>query len=140
MAYYRSDQALINVSVSGTNLNAKEAWDVFEGGEKKSAGLKIFPGGMAEQEELGGTPERETIKVQRKWADPLIAVFKELDAAVGSGEATVSVTTLNSSGKPIEDTVTYTGVLLEVARPKYKAGPATESLLEVTIGPNGAIT
>lgn len=138
MARYRSDQALIHVSVAGVGLDA-EPWDLFEGGEKKTAGLKVWPGGMKDQEELGGTPEREPIKVARKWDDILINAFKALDDAASNTPAEVSVTTLNAQKLPTGPTTTYSGVLLDVKRPTYKSGPAEESVLELTIGPHGGI-
>jgi len=138
MAYYRSDQALVHVAVQGVKLD-NEPWDVFEGGERKSAGLKVYPGGMREQVELGGTPEREPVKVQRKWSDALIGVFKELDAVVGEAPAEVSITTLNDAKQPVGSPIVYKGILLGVTRPHYKAGPSEEILLELTIGTHGAL-
>ncbi len=136
--YYRSDQALIHCTFPGVWENS-EPWGLFEGGEKKSAGLKIFPGGMAEQVELGGTPEREPIKLARKWSDVLIGVFKTLDAIVGEGEAVVSVQPLNKSKVPVGELLTFNCILLELKRPMYKAGPSEVSELELTLGPQGAL-
>ncbi len=138
MATYRSDQALIHATFPGVWENT-EPWDLFEGGEKKSAGLKIFPGGMAEMVELGGTPEREPIKIARKWSDVLIGVFKKLDAIVGNGEAVVTVQPLNNAKATTGEIITYNCLVLEVKRPMYKAGPSEVSELEISLGPQGAL-
>lgn len=135
---YRSDQFLIHPVFAGIVID-NEPWDLFEGGENKSAGLKVWPGGMQDQVELGGTPEREPIKLARKWADPLIVAYKQLEGIVGNGPVSVSVTTLNAQKIPLNDTTTYSGIVLEVHRPNYKSGPSEQAMLEITIGPDGPI-
>ena len=132
---YRSDTALIIVSVVGVTIDT-ESWDLFEGGEKKTDGLKVWSGGMKDGQELGGTPTREPIKVSRKWSDVLIGAFAALDAAAGNGEMEVSVQTLNASKVPVGTPVTYSGILLEVGRPMAKAGPSEEIMLMLTMGSN----
>lgn len=138
MPTYRSDQFLIHVNVEGITID-NEPWELFEGGEKKAQSLKQFPGGMADQVELGNTPEREQIKLARKWSDVLINAFKALDNASGHTPMEVSVTTLGANKKPTGNTDTYTGILLETKRPTYKAGPAEVAMLELTMGPHGPI-
>ncbi len=136
--YYRSDTALIVINVENITVDT-EPWDIFEGGEKKSAGLKVFPGGMAEQIELGGTPEREAIKVSRKWSDVLVNAFAKLDEGAGNAHMEVSVTNLNALKVPTGPTTTWSGILLECKQPNRKAGPSEEIYLELTMGPHGPI-
>jgi hypothetical protein len=139
MAIYRSDQALVVVNFFTVVID-NEPWDLFDNGEDlKTAGLKVYPGGMKDAVELGGTPEPEPIKVARKWCDPLIAAYKPLRALVGNGPAEVSITTKNAARQNIGETDTYTGIVLGVKRATYKAGPSEEIMLEVTIGPHGGV-
>lgn len=135
---YRSDQALIHPNFFSVVID-DEPWDLFEGDELKTAGLKVYPGGMKDAIELGGTPEPEPIKIARKWSDPLIAIYKPLRALVGNGPAEVSVTTLNAVKQPTGETDTYAGIVLAVKRPMYKAGPSEEIMLEVTIGTHAGV-
>lgn len=136
---YRSDQALVLPNFFTVVID-DEPWDLFENGDDlKTAGLKVYPGGMGDAVELGGTPEPEAIKIARKWCDPLIVAYKPLRALVGNGPAEVSVTTLNASKQPVGETDTYAGKILGVKRAIYKAGPSEEVMLEVTIGPHGGV-
>jgi len=136
--YYRSDQALVHLHVAGLSL-PDVPWDKLEGADKKTESLPIWPGGSPDQVELGGIPKREPAKLSVKWSDSLIAVWKALDAIGGRGVATVIYSILDANYVPTGQGVTYTGLVLDVARPNYEAGKAEEALLVVNIGTNGPI-
>lgn len=137
--FFRSDQFYLTLTVEGLALPT-DSWDVFSGGEKKTAGLKIFTGGMTDQEELGGTPEREPIKLSRKWSDVLVKAYKALDNATGYTPCEVSVWALDNTKKRVGEPDTYNGMLGEVKRPDQKAGPSEVAELSVTVLPNGSVS
>jgi hypothetical protein len=135
---YTSSQALIAVSFVGLTIDNKP-WELWEDGEKKAEGLKVWPGGMVDGEELGSTPTREPLKLGRKWDDMLIAAYKSLDAICGFGEMEASRTTLNAAKQPVGAPITLSGRVLEVGQVMYKSGPSEELMLMVTMGPNVAL-
>lgn len=139
MPYYRSDQALVTVAVKGAKLD-NEPWDIFEGADITTQELKVFPGGMKPQVQLGGQPERAPAVIQRKWSTVLAGVKKELDSVAGFGVTEIQVTPLNVKGHAESHLrETYSGVLTNVERPKYKAGPSEEIYLKITVGLNGPV-
>lgn len=142
MPYYRSDQALVTVAVKGVKLD-QEPWDMFEGAELTTQELKVFPGGMKPQVQLGGQAERSPAVVQRKWSNVLAGITKALEGVCGDnirGVTEIQVTPLNAKGEAqSSQRATFTGVLTGVERPKYKAGPSEEILLKLTVGLNGPV-
>lgn len=135
MALYTSSQALIAVSFVGITIDNKP-WELWEDGQKKSEGLKVWPGGMEDGVELGSTPTRENLKLGRKWDDTLIAAYKAIDAIVGFGEMEASRTTLNATKQTVGAPITLSGRVLEVGQVLYKSGPSEELMLMVTMGAN----
>ena len=136
--YYKSNQALIHVSVTGVSLD-KESWDMLEGSDPVADSNPAFPGGMADQVELGGLPKWSTGTVERLWSETLAAAYKELTGAAGSAPIEVSYVQLGANKAGTGTVFTYTGVLLGVERPKYKANESTEAYLKLTFGPNGKV-
>lgn len=137
--YFRSDQAVIHVTVAGVNLDS-ESWDVMEAGDIKADSLAVFPGGMAPQVELGGLPKRGELTVSRLWSDILIAQFKALDAVAGFAAVTASYAVLKPNRETTSNPpITYRGVLLSVERPNYKSSTAEEALLKLTVGLHGQL-
>jgi len=138
--YYRSDQGRIQVSVTGVPLD-NVSWDVMQGGDNVAPSTNYLPGGMQPPVELGGMPRRNPMTVERLWSDALIQVYKQLDSGAGRLATTASYTVLDASGNPVPgSTITYTGVLLEAARPDYDSSSNSEAKLRLTIGLNGPIT
>lgn len=139
MPAYRSDQHLVHLSVTGVPLDNIQ-WDSFDGGDNVANDVSYPPGGMLPVVNLGGTPTRSDITLTRAWSDPLVAVYKKLDASVGRAPATIPVTTLDANGSPTGATVTYSGVVKSVARPGYDHKGSETAMLQVVIGSNTSIT
>lgn len=137
MTLLRSDQALVTVRVEGVALDS-EPWQAFEDGNVKVQGLKIFPGGQKPMINLGGVPDRDDAKVARTWSIELAGLKKQLDAVAGEAAMEIYVTPL-IKGVPTGTTETYSGVLGNVERAKYKSGPATEEFLTLTLMPHGTV-
>lgn len=136
--FYRSDQALVTVTCEMVTLD-KAAWELFEGGEQATPGLKVWPGGMRPMLNLGGVPERADIKVARLWSPYVTSVKKKLDRVVGMSRMGVNITPLIGANHPEGETETFTGMLLGVERAKYKSGPAEEVYMTITVGPYGPV-
>lgn len=137
--YFRTDQARIQVNVTGVPLD-NVSWDVMQGGDNVAPSTNYPPGGMQPSVELGGIPKRNPLTVERIWSDTLISAYKALDAGAGKLPVTASYTVLDHNGTPVAgSTITYTGVLLEAARPDYDSSSSGEAKLKLTIGLNGPI-
>lgn len=136
---YRSDQARIQVSVAGVQLD-NLSWDKMDGGDNVAPSTSHLPGGMQPQVELGGFPRRSTMTVERAWSDMLIGAYKQLDNGSGRLRATVTYTVLDANANPVpSSTLTYTGVLLETRRPGYDSSSNSAAMLQLTIGLDGPI-
>lgn len=134
----RSDQALILVKVEGVSID-KLPWSMFEGAEGNVEGDPVLPGGMSPQVAVGGVPKLSDITVERDWSDALAAVYKKLMAARGSAVAEVSWAILKRNKVPTGDVFSYSGVLIGVNRPNYKAGSSDGAMLKLVIQTNGEI-
>jgi len=137
--YYRTDMARIQVSVQGITLD-NVSWDVMQGGDNVAPSTNYPPGGMQPSVELGGVPKRNQMTVERIWSDTLIAAYKAMDAGAGRLPTTISYTVLDGHGNPVPgSTISYTGILLEAARPDYDSSSSAEAKLKITVGLNGPI-
>lgn len=140
MAYYRTDQSRIQVSVAGITLDSV-SWDKLDGGDNVAPSTQHLPGGMQPPVELGGVPKRNPLTIERAWSDTLIAAYKALDNGAGKLPVTASYTVLDANGNPVPGaTITYTGVLLETARPGYDSSSNSEAMLKLTVGLNGPVS
>ena len=138
MAYYRSDQGRIQVSVTGVTLDSI-SWDYASGGDPSVDAQHYSPGGMQPQVSLSGIATRADLTVRRAWSDVLIAQYLKLDNAVGS-TAKVTYTPLRNSSTSAGTPVTFTGILKEVKRPDYDSGSSTVVNLELTISLNQSVS
>lgn len=137
--FYRSDQAVINLTVSGITLDTA-SWDSMEGGEPVAESVDVYPGGMAPQVALGGLPKWSELTIERLWSDVLIAQFKALSSVAGFAPITASYVVLEANKTPSGTTITYTGVLKSVMRPGYKASESKEAFLQVKCDVNGQVS
>lgn len=133
--YYRTDNARIQVSVTGIVLDSV-SWDMMDGGEIVAETTNYNPGGMEPAVELGGLSKRSDMTVERIWSDALIAVYKQLDNACGETAGSIGYTVLAKGVTVPGSAVTYTGVLKGVARPGYNSSSSAEAKLVLTFGLN----
>jgi hypothetical protein len=139
MPEYRSDQALIQVSVAGI-LSDTVAWDSFSGGDTGGTTTNRQPGGMGSAYAMGGPQTRNPITLGRIWSDVLFNVYKQLDQATNRARVTVKVTTLDANGRTTGPTTTYSGVLATVTRPEYDSSSSGEGRLQITVDSDFAIS
>jgi hypothetical protein len=137
---YRSDQALITVTITPSIGLDLGSWDVFEGGDNTVDDLTVLPGGMAPQVALGGIPKRSPVTVKRLWSSALIPIFKALDAQAGQAAVTVGYTVLSTSKEPAYPAVSYTGILGTVTRPNYDAMKSEAAYLQISVALNGELS
>lgn len=138
MARFRSDQARIQLSVQGVQIDSA-SWDTFDGGDIAPDSQVHYPGGMQDGVSLGGLRKREPITLTRNWDSKLIGSFIALDGAAGSTPCKVSVTTLDNTKSPVGKPLVWTGTLDKVASPKRDSTDPKPAMLTVTITPNVAM-
>jgi len=136
---YRTDQASIGVTVAGITL-PEGSWDVLEGAENMVEGVSVLPGGMAPQRALGGIPKRGPATVKRLWSEPLVIIFKQLDALAGYGDIIITYTVLNRNKTATIFTETYTGVMGTVSRPNYEAKTSEPAYLTIEAELDGELS
>ncbi len=139
MPYYRSDQARIDVTVTGAANLDKLPWDMMEGGDPVAEEVQVFPGGMQPHVSVGGLAKWSPVVVERAWSEVLAIAYAELANGVGQAPATVAYTLLGSGKLPVGPSWTYVGVLIGAERPKYKATESVEAFLKLTVAINGAV-
>jgi hypothetical protein len=136
---YRTDQASIGVTVAGIAL-PEGSWDVLEGAENTVEGVTALPGGMGPQRAMGGIPKRGPATVKKLWSEPLVLVFKQLDALAGQGGITIIYTVMNANKTATVFTETYTGVMGTVERPNYDAKTAEPAYLTIHADLDGELS
>ena len=142
MPYIRSDQAQINVELTGANatvIDPSIAWSGLEGGDNTPETAQAFPGGMKPLVALGGFPKPTPLTVTRPWDEALIVPYKKMWALAGQAEVKVTYRALNANKEPFGEPVSYTGILGTVTRPGYKAGTSEEAKLQLTVDLHGEI-
>lgn len=122
MPLVREDQAVIHAAVAGVNPPAvPSGWSSLDGGDVQANNVKVWPGGMLHQQDLGGPATRSDITIKRPYSDSLHQYLVQWENVVGRAAMWVSYTLKDANGNPLSGTVTYTGKLKQVIRPNYDA-------------------
>lgn len=133
----REDQWAIHVDVDGVSLPTKP-WSSMEGGDIEAKGTKTRPGGMADEETLGGPQSRTDATVMIQYSnDVLHPLVPKLQQACGSRATSISYTPLDGDGNPNGETHTITGKLDTVHEPKKDSNsPSNAAFLSLIISCN----
>lgn len=138
--YFRTDQTLIHVGITGVTLSNEIVWEMMEGGDPVAEETVVFPGGMGDQVALGGLPKWSPLVIEGLWSETFMARYRELTEAVGSATTEAHFIQLGANKVPIPGgTISYTGVLTGAERPKYKSSESTDAYLKLTMGVNGKV-
>jgi hypothetical protein len=132
MSGSRVDQERIKVVVGGIDLGI---FQTFAGGSVSSDDTKNRPGGMGDEESLGGPKSRDAFTLSRVLdLESDLPLFKTLDAMCGSARVTASRQKLRKDKSPIGDPIVYTGTLMKVSPPDSdsNASDRAEFTLEVS--------
>jgi hypothetical protein len=134
----RQDQERVTVNVAGRDLGV---WDTFSGGEADSDDTKHRPGGMGEEEALGGFRTRENFTVTRLYRlerDHGLAKF--LDDQVSRGRVVATRTMLDRDRVPIGEPITFTGILKTFTHPEHDSNSSDKKMVSLEVTPDGPIS
>lgn len=135
----REDQAVIHASVNGVNPPFSTAgWSALEWGDVEANNVKVFPGGMLQQQDLGGVQTRADATVTRPFSDTLHPYLSQWENVVGTATMRITYTPKDANGNPNGAPVTITGRLKKVTRPKYDANGNAAAMLGLVMSCNVA--
>lgn len=142
IAFYRSDQGKIYLSVAGVSSLDNKSWDKFEGGDLTPDSPGPYnPGNMKPSLAVGGLRKRSNATIQRAWSESLMGAYFDLDLAAGQAAFTCSYTPVKADGVTATGlTIVYTGILLTVTRPNYDSTSSAVVLLQCELECDEAIT
>ena len=124
MPKLREDQAVVHAAVTGVNTPASlalEGWSSLDGGDPEANNVKVFPGNMLPQQDLGGVVTWSDITITRPYSDVVHPYYGQWANVTGRASMWVSYTPKDANGNPTGGTITYQGVLKAVRRPGYNA-------------------
>ena len=124
MPKFREDQAVVHALVNGVNTPASwllEGWSSFSGGDPDANNVKVFPGNMLNQEDLGGVVTWSDITIERPYSDSVHLYVVQWANVCGRADMWASYTPKDANGNPLGGTFTYKGKLKSVKRPQYSA-------------------
>lgn len=144
MPKLRADQAAIYVAVydqTGTNVLDTNVWATIEGGDMTATDTKTRPGGMGDEESLGGPRSRSNATLTRQYTnDVLHPLVPKLEALCGAGAAAISWKPLDADGNPDGDTHGISGILIDVQTTKRDANTSEAMFLTLVFSCNAAPT
>jgi hypothetical protein len=145
MPKLREDQAAIHVQVydptTGNPILDSVVWASMDGGDIEATDTKTRPGGMGDEENLGGPRTRSDCTVERQYTnDVLHPLIPALERATGGGAGKISWTPLDGDGNPNGQTESITGILKGVKKPKWDANASNTAFLVLTFGCNATPT
>lgn len=138
MAGSRVDQERIKVTVGGIDLGI---FQTFSGGSVKSDDTKNRPGGMGEEESLGGPKTRDTFTVGRvEDLERDVPLLKPLENMVGAAAVIAVRQKLRKDRSPIGDPTTYTGTLMGVTRADGDSNSSDRAEFSLEVSADEAIS
>jgi hypothetical protein len=107
------------ITLTVNSIQIPGDWKTFSGGGLSTESTFNNPGGMAEQEALGGIPTRENVSIGREynWVrdDSLVGPGGFLDeAAKNDADTVVTVQRLNRLKQPVGRAKMYAGKIVQV--------------------------
>lgn len=137
MALLREDQAVIHANVTGVNPPFSAAgWSALDWGDVEANNVKVFPGGMTLQQDLGAPATRGDATVTRPLTDALHPYITQWENAVGAATMRITYTPKDANGNPNGAPVTITGRLKKVTRPKYDANGTAAAMIGLVMSCN----
>lgn len=132
------NQFLTTISRAGKDYGK---WDSFTGGKGTTSTVRYREGGEAEKKPVGGTKDRETITVGRRYKfERDHPIFKELDRLRGLDGWVLLRHPLDADMNVIGDPIPYSAVLEAVDAPESDSNADSDLAmisLEFSAGPIG---
>lgn len=136
----RQERVTVTIVGLGMTLNL-DVFDTFSGGAKKGEQVKHRPGGMGDQEAVGGNSARDDFTVSRRFRlERDLPNEKALDALVNIGKVTASRQRLNPDKSPNGETLTYTGILSGFVLPDHDSDAAEKAMFMLEVSADEAIS
>lgn len=133
----RKDQAHVTVKIDGRELGT---FDTFSGGETTGSNTKYRPGGMGQEEALGGPPSVGDITLTRSYRrDRDSDLYKWLNARVGAAACVVKKHPLDADKNPFGSADVYTGLLTGATPPEHDSTSADAAMLAIVITPDETV-
>ena len=134
----RQDQERVEVSIDGEDYGV---FDSFSGGGADSEDTKHRPGGMGDEESLGGPRTRDNFTVSRLYKlERDHGQAKKLDAKVGSGKVVAKRIMLDRQKNPVGEPITFTGTLKAFTHPEHDSTSADKKMVELEVTADGPIS
>lgn len=134
----RKDMERIEVSIDNIDLGV---FDTFSGGARDSDDTKHRPGGMGEEESLGGPATRSNFTVGRLYRlERDHGQAKILDAKVGTGTVVAKRIKLTRAKVPYGDPITFTGTLKTYNHPEADSDSSDASMVTLEVTADGPIS
>lgn len=126
---------LVTVTADGDPAGT---FDSFEGGDGDSEETRYAPGGMGDEESLGGRQTRENFTVGRRYRPERDAtLFRRLDSRRGSAVITASRQALDRDKNPVGTPDVFRGVLKKVTGPKHDSMGNDVAKFTLEVAPDG---
>lgn len=143
--YIREDQALITVTIDGTQVFDK--WATYSGGELVAASQKTRPGGMGSQVSVGGPASRSDITCTIQATDIRIPFYKsQIEDKVGWAQVSCNIQYLDTQGNALQvpngnpkggkTNMTRTGTLKHAQTPNGDANAEAVGFITIMIDCN----
>lgn len=136
MALKREDQFMLQATVTGVALPSVFSWSEMDDGSVEAQDSKVWPGGMLNQQNLGGPATRADVTVMRPYSTALAPYIVQLENVVGRAAMQCSYTPLDANGNPDGPTMTITGILKKVTPPARNANNQSAAYLTLVMGAN----
>ena len=131
----RQDTFVVRLTVNGADFGV---WDKKTGGELDSEATIYFPGGMRQQQDLGGRKNAGNVTLQRLYdrIDDHDRISILLNAS-GRGKVTVSQRPMDENANEYGKSIVWNGRLKRVSPPDVDSESSTAALIEVEVSVKG---
>lgn len=134
MPYVTSAEAQIHCKVDQVpTMPSTKSWTTFDGGNPEGDTSILFPGAGINAVAIPGPVKRSQVTVTRPYTTDMHAVVNALEASVNS---TMSAwyTPTDADGNALQaDTITYTGLLRQVTKPKWDAADGKVGMISLVM-------
>lgn len=130
--YITEAEANIHAKIDAVpQMPSTKTWTTFEGGDPEAATNQLFPGAGIKAVAIPGPVKRSDVTVTRPYTLDMHAVVNLLEGALNSSMS-AWYTPTDADGNTLNaDTVTYTGILKKVTKPKWDGGSGKAGMLTI---------
>ena len=132
VTYVTEAEAQIHCTVAAVpSMPSTVSWSTFEGGDPEAATSQLFPGAGIKAVAIPGPVKRSNVTVTRPYTLDMHAVINLLEASLNSS-GSVWYTPTDADGNTLNaDTITYTGILRSIKKPKWDGGSGKAGMISL---------